>query len=156
MHANKREEIEVAYSGDIVAAVGLKVSGTGDTLCEEKQPLILESIVFPEPVIAVAIEPKTKSDQEKLSTSLSRLAHEDPTFQTKFNHETGQTIISGMGELHLEIITDRLIREFKVAANIGKPQVAYKETIANPRKCGREICPANGWTRTIWACKKFM
>ena len=132
MHANKREEIEVAYSGDIVAAVGLKVSGTGDTLCEEKQPLILESIVFPEPVIAVAIEPKTKSDQEKLSTSLSRLAHEDPTFQTKFNHETGQTIISGMGELHLEIITDRLIREFKVAANIGKPQVAYKETIANP------------------------
>ena len=129
MHANKREEIDVAYAGDIVAAVGLKHSVTGDTLCDEKQQIILESIVFPEPVIAVAIEPKTKSDQEKLVTSLSRLAHEDPTFQTKFDQETGQTIISGMGELHLEIITDRLIREFKVAANVGKPQVAYKETI---------------------------
>ncbi|GAK58999.1 elongation factor G [Candidatus Vecturithrix granuli] len=132
MHANKREEIDMVYSGDIVAGVGLKVSGTGDTLCDEKQQIILESIVFPEPVIAVAIEPKTKSDQEKLVVSLSRLAHEDPTFQTKFNQETGQTIISGMGELHLEIITDRLVREFKVAANIGRPQVAYKETIAQP------------------------
>lgn len=133
MHADKREEIDVAYSGDIVAGVGLKVSGTGDTLCgDEKHQIILESIVFPEPVIAVAIEPKTKSDQEKLVASLSRLAHEDPTFQTRFNQETGQTIISGMGELHLEIIIDRLIREFKVAANIGRPQVAYKETIAQP------------------------
>jgi elongation factor G len=130
MHANKREEIAAAYAGDIVAAVGLKHTGTGDTLCHEKAPIILESITFPEPVIAVAIEPKTKSDQEKLVTSLNRLAHEDPTFQTKFNQETGQTVIHGMGELHLEIITDRLVREFKVAANIGKPQVAYKETIA--------------------------
>jgi elongation factor G len=130
MHANKREEIQTAYAGDIVAAVGLKYTGTGDTLCHEKSPIILESITFPEPVIAVAIEPKTKSDQEKLVTSLNRLAHEDPTFQTKFNQETGQTIIHGMGELHLEIITDRLVREFKVAADIGKPQVAYKETIA--------------------------
>jgi elongation factor G len=133
MHADKREEIDVAYSGDIVAGVGLKVSGTGDTLCgDEKHQIILESIVFPEPVIAVAIEPKTKSDQEKLVASLSRLAHEDPTFQARLNQETGQTIISGMGELHLEIIIDRLIREFKVAANIGRPQVAYKETIAQP------------------------
>jgi len=130
MHANKREEIEVAYAGDIIAAVGLKNSVTGDTLCDEKDQIILESIEFPEPVIAVAIEPKTKSDQEKLVTSLSRLTHEDPTFQTKFDKETGQTIISGMGELHLEIIVDRLIREFKVAANVGRPQVAYKETIA--------------------------
>ncbi len=129
MHANKREEIKAAYAGDIVAAIGLKRTGTGDTLCIEKSPIILESITFPEPVIAVAIEPKTKSDQEKLVTSLNRLAHEDPTFQTKFNEETGQTIIHGMGELHLEIITDRLVREFKVSANIGKPQVAYKETI---------------------------
>lgn len=130
MHANKREEIEVAYAGDIVAAVGLKNASTGDSLCDEKHQIILESIDFPEPVIAVAIEPKTKSDQERLALSLTRLAHEDPTFQTRFDQETGQTIISGMGELHLEIITDRLIREFKVAANIGKPQVAYKETIA--------------------------
>ena len=130
MHANKREEIEVAYAGDIVAAVGLKNASTGDSLCDEKHQIILESIDFPEPVIAVAIEPKTKSDQERLALSLTRLAHEDPTFQTRFDQETGQTIISGMGELHLEIITDRLIREFKVAANIGKPEVAYKETIA--------------------------
>lgn len=129
MHANKREEIEGAGAGDIIAAVGLKYTGTGDTLCDIKQPIVLESIIFPEPVIAVAIEPKTKSDQERLATSLARLAHEDPTFQTKFNIETGQTIISGMGELHLEIIADRLVREFNVAANIGKPQVAYKETI---------------------------
>jgi elongation factor G len=129
MHANKREEIKVAYSGDIVAAVGLKYSSTGDTLCDEDRQIVLESIIFPEPVIAVAIEPKTKVDQEKLVTSLMRLSHEDPTFQMKVDQETGQTIILGMGELHLEIITDRLIREFNVAANIGKPQVAYKETI---------------------------
>lgn len=129
MHANKREEIKVAFAGDIVAAVGLRGSSTGDSLCDEKHPIVLESIDFPDPVIAVAIEPKTKSDQEKLGLSLTRLAHEDPTFQTKFDQETGQTIILGMGELHLEIIIDRLIREFHVAANIGKPQVAYKETI---------------------------
>ena len=132
MHANKREEIDVAYAGDIVAAVGLKNAGTGDSLCLEKDPIILESIVFPEPVIEVAIEPKTKSDQEKLALSLTRLAHEDPTFRTTFDKETGQTVIAGMGELHLEIITDRLTREFKVAANVGRPQVAYKETIRKP------------------------
>ncbi len=129
MHANKREEIKAAGAGDIVAAVGLKISSTGDTLCDDNHPIVLESIDFPEPVIAVAIEPKTKSDQERLALSLARLAHEDPTFQTKFNEETGQTIILGMGELHLDIITDRLVREFNVAANIGKPQVAYKETV---------------------------
>ncbi len=129
MHADKREEIKVAFAGDIVAAIGLRKSSTGDSLCDEKHPIVLESIDFPEPVIAVAIEPKTKSDQEKLGLSLTRLAHEDPTFRTKFDQETGQTIILGMGELHLEIITDRLIREFGVAANIGKPQVAYKETL---------------------------
>ena len=132
MHANKREEIDVAYAGDIVAAVGLKNAGTGDSLCLEKDPIVLESIVFPDPVIEVAIEPKTKSDQERLALSLTRLAHEDPTFRTTFDKETGQTVIAGMGELHLEIITDRLTREFKVAANVGRPQVAYKETIKKP------------------------
>ncbi len=129
MHANKREEVKVVYAGDIVAAIGLKNTATGDTLCDENKPIVLESMKFPEPVISVAIEPKTKADQEKLGTSLARLTHEDPTFKVKVDPETGQTLISGMGELHLEIITDRLLREFKVEANIGKPQVAYKETI---------------------------
>lgn len=129
MHANKREEVEEVYAGDIAAAVGLKATGTGDTLCAENKPIIMESIKFPEPVIFVAIEPKTKADQEKLSLALQRLAEEDPTFKIKVNVETGQTIISGMGELHLEIIVDRLLREFRVEANVGKPQVAYKETI---------------------------
>ncbi len=129
MHANKREEIDEVYSGDIAAAVGLKNTTTGDTLCDEKAPVILESIVFPEPVISVAIEPKTKADQEKLGMSLQKLAEEDPTFVVNTDQETGQTIIRGMGELHLEIIVDRLFREFKVEANVGKPQVAYKETI---------------------------
>jgi len=129
MHANKREEVSVVYAGDIVAAIGLKNTATGDTLCEENRPIILESMKFPEPVISVAIEPKTKGDQERLGASLGRLTHEDPTFKVKVDPDTGQTLISGMGELHLEIITDRLLREFKVEANIGKPQVAYKETI---------------------------
>lgn len=129
MHANKREEVKVVYAGDIVAAIGLKNTATGDTLCDENKPIVLESMKFPEPVISVAIEPKTKADQEKLGVSLGRLTHEDPTFKVKVDPETGQTLISGMGELHLEIITDRLLREFKVEANIGKPQVAYKETI---------------------------
>jgi len=129
MHADKREEIEEVYAGDIAAAVGLKGTTTGDTLCDEGKPVILESIKFPEPVIYVAIEPKTKADQEKLGVALGRLAEEDPTFRIKGDPETGQTIISGMGELHLEIIVDRLLREFKVEANVGKPQVAYKETI---------------------------
>ncbi len=129
MHANKREDIKEVRAGDIAAVVGLKHTLTGDTLCSEADPIILESIEFPEPVISVAIEPKTKADQEKLSNSLSKLALEDPSFKVSFNEETGQTIISGMGELHLEIIADRLKREFKVGANVGKPQVAYKETV---------------------------
>jgi elongation factor G len=129
MHANKREEIQEIYSGDICAAVGLKNTLTGHTLCDENKPVILEAMVFPEPVISVAIEPKTKADQEKLGLSLQKLMQEDPSFRVFTDQETGQTIISGMGELHLEIIVDRLMREFKVDANVGKPQVAYRETI---------------------------
>ncbi len=131
MHANKREEIEKVYSGDIAAAVGLKVTTTGDTLCDEKKEIILESMDFPEPVIEIAIEPKTKAGQEKMGIALAKLAEEDPTFKTYTNPDTGQTIIAGMGELHLEIIVDRLLREFKVEANVGKPQVSYKETITS-------------------------
>jgi len=134
MHANKREEIKEVYAGDIAAAVGLKYTTTGDTLCPEDSPVILESIEFPEPVIAIAIEPKTKADQDRLGTSLAKLASEDPSFRVKTDEETGQTIISGMGELHLEIIVDRLMREFKVEANVGKPQVAYRETISKKVK----------------------
>ena len=134
MHANKREEIKEVYAGDIAAAVGLKYTTTGDTLCFEDDAVILESIEFPEPVISIAIEPKTKADQEKLGISLSKLASEDPSFRVKTDEETGQTIISGMGELHLEIIVDRLFREFKVDANVGKPQVAYRETISKKVK----------------------
>ena len=129
MHANHREDIETVYSGDIAAVVGLKNSTTGDTLCDDKHPIILESMEFPEPVIRVAIEPKTKAGQEKMGIALMKLAEEDPTFKTYTDEETGQTIIAGMGELHLEIIVDRLLREFKVEANVGAPQVAYKETI---------------------------
>jgi len=129
MHANKREEIDKSYAGDIDAAVGLKVTTTGDTLCDPDHPIVLESMVFPEPVIEVAIEPKTKAGQDKMGIGLQKLAEEDPTFKTYTNPDTGQTIIAGMGELHLEIIVDRLLREFKVEANVGKPQVSYKETI---------------------------
>ncbi|HAS16340.1 MAG TPA: elongation factor G, partial [Nitrospiraceae bacterium] len=129
MHANKREEIKAVYAGEIAAAVGLKNTTTGDTLCDKDKPIILERIEFPEPVISIAIEPKTKADQEKMTLSLQKLAQEDPSFRLKTDEETGQTIISGMGELHLEIIVDRLMREFKVEANVGKPQVAYRETI---------------------------
>jgi elongation factor G len=134
MHANKREEIKEVYAGDIAAAVGLKYTTTGDTLCEEEKQVILESIEFPEPVISIAIEPKTKAEQEKLGFGLQKLASEDPSFRVKTDEETGQTIISGMGELHLEIIVDRLKREFKVEANVGKPQVAYRETITKKVK----------------------
>jgi len=134
MHANKREEIKEVYAGDIAAAVGLKYTTTGDTLCNEDHAVVLESIEFPEPVISIAIEPKTKSDQEKLGLSLQKLASEDPSFRVKTDEETGQTIISGMGELHLEIIVDRMMREFKVEANVGKPQVAYRETITKKVK----------------------
>ena len=129
MHANHRKDIDACYAGDIAAAVGVKKVTTGDTLCDEKHPIILESMEFPEPVIRVAIEPKTKAGQEKMGLALAKLAEEDPTFKTYTDEETGQTIIAGMGELHLEIIVDRLLREFKVEANVGKPQVAYKETI---------------------------
>ena len=129
MHANHREDIETCYAGDIAAAVGLKNTTTGDTLCDEKHPIILESMNFPEPVIRVAIEPKTKAGQEKMGIALSKLAEEDPTFKCYTDEETGQTIIAGMGELHLEIIVDRMLREFKVEANVGKPQVAYKERL---------------------------
>ena len=129
MHANKREELDIVYSGDIAAAVGLKDTTTGDTLCDENAPIILEKMEFPDTVIQIAVEPKTKADQEKMGTALSKLAEEDPTFKVTTNQETGQTLISGMGELHLEIIVDRMKREFKVEANVGKPQVAYRETI---------------------------
>ena len=129
MHANKREEIDAVYCGDIAAAVGLKETTTGDTLCDEANPIVLEKMEFPEPVISVAVEPKTKADQEKMGIALSKLAEEDPTFRVKSDEETGQTIISGMGELHLEIIVDRMKREFKVESTVGKPQVAYRETI---------------------------
>lgn len=129
MHANHREEIESVYAGEIAAAIGLKVTGTGDTLCDEKHEIILESMNFPEPVINVAVEPKTKGDQDKMGLALAKLAEEDPTFKTYTDEETGQTIIAGMGELHLDIIVDRMKREFKVEANVGAPQVAYRETI---------------------------
>ncbi|HEY3412698.1 MAG TPA: elongation factor G [Armatimonadota bacterium] len=134
MHANQREDVEEVYAGDIVAGVGMGDITTGETLCDEKAPILLESITFPEPVISIAIEPKTKSDQEKLGTALGRLSAEDPTFRMRTDIETGQTIISGMGELHLEIIQDRLFREYKVEANVGAPQVAYRETIKKPAK----------------------
>jgi elongation factor G len=129
MHANKREERNVAVAGQIVAVMGLKDTSTGDTLCDLNKPVVLESMTFPAPVINVAIEPKTKSDQEKLGTAIQRLAEEDPTFQVRTDEETGQTIISGMGELHLEVLVDRMRREFRVEANIGRPQVAYRETV---------------------------
>ncbi len=145
MHANKREEIKEVYSGDIAAAVGLKNTLTGDTLCDDKAPIILESIVFPDPVISIAIEPKSKDDQEKLSTSLNLLATEDPSFTVRTDEEMGQTIISGMGELHLEVIVDRLVREFHVDANIGKPQVAYRETISREAEAqGRYVRQTGG------------
>ncbi|MBS3907391.1 MAG: elongation factor G [Syntrophaceae bacterium] len=145
MHANKREEIREVFAGDIFAAVGLKYTTTGDTICTEKEPIILESIAFPEPVISVALEPKTKGDVEKLGVSLHKLTIEDPSFKVKTDEETGQTIISGMGELHLEIIVDRLLREFNVEANVGRPQVAYRETITKTVKSeGRFIRQSGG------------
>ena len=132
MHANKREEIKEVYAGDIAAAVGLKSVTTGDTLCDEKKPILLESMEFPEPVISLAIEPKTKADQEKLGQGMAKLMAEDPTFRVRTDEQTGQVVIAGMGELHLEIIVDRLKREFDVEASVGKPQVAYKETLTAP------------------------
>ncbi|MEE0772325.1 MAG: elongation factor G [Anaerovoracaceae bacterium] len=144
MHANKREDIDKVYSGDIAAAVGLKVTTTGDTLCDEKREIILESMEFPDPVIEIAIEPKTKAGQEKMGMALVKLAEEDPTFKTYTNEDTGQTIIAGMGELHLEIIVDRLLREFKVEANVGKPQVSYKETITGTADVDHKYAKQSG------------
>ena len=144
MHANHRQDIETVYAGDIAAGVGFKNVTTGDTLCDEAHPIILESMIFPEPVIRVAIEPKTKVGQEKMGVGLSKLAEEDPTFKTYTDEETGQTIIAGMGELHLEIIVDRLLREFKVEANVGKPQVSYKETIRKPVKIEHKYARQSG------------
>jgi elongation factor G len=144
MHANKREEIQEILAGDIAAAVGLKTISTGDTICDEKEPIVLESIDFPTPVIQLAVEPKTKADQEKLGTAIQKLAQEDPTFKVATDPETGQTILSGMGELHLEIIVDRMMREFGVAANVGKPQVAYRETIRGKADADKKFAKQTG------------
>ena len=144
MHANKREDIKSAGAGDIVALVGMKLASTGDTICDEKRPVVLESLDIPEPVIEVAIEPKTKTDRDALSAALNKLAKEDPSFRVKGNEETGQTIIAGMGELHLDIIVDRLVREFNVNANVGKPQVAYRETITKPSKSDLKYAKQSG------------
>jgi len=144
MHANHRKELDVVYSGDIAAAVGLKDTTTGDTLCDEKNPIVLESMEFPDPVISVAVEPETKADQEKMGIALQKLAEEDPTFRVKTDHETGQTIISGMGELHLDIIVDRMLREFKVKCAVGKPQVAYRETIKKTVKAEGKFIRQSG------------
>ena len=153
MHANKREDLEKVYSGDIAAAVGFKVTTTGDTICDEKHPVILESMEFPEPVIDVAIEPKTKAGQDKMGEALAKLAEEDPTFRVSTNEETGQTIIAGMGELHLEIIVDRLLREFKVEANVGAPQVAYKEGITKPVDIDSKYAKQSGGRGQYGHCK---
>ena len=145
MHANSRKEIEQVYAGDIAAAVGLKATTTGDTLCDEENPIVLESMEFPEPVIELSLEPKTKADQDKMGLALAKLAEEDPTFKTYTNQETGQTIIAGVGELHLDIIVDRLRREFKVEAKVGAPQVAYRETIRQEAECeGKYIRQSGG------------
>ncbi|WP_425449472.1 elongation factor G [Dethiothermospora halolimnae] len=156
MHANTREEINEVYAGDIAAAVGFKDTSTGDTLCDLDNPIILESMEFPEPVISVAIEPKTKAGQEKMSVALAKLAEEDPTFRTYTDEETGQTIISGMGELHLEIIVDRLLREFKVEANVGNPQVAYKETITAKADVDSKYAKQSGGRGQYGHCKIIM
>ena len=153
MHANKRQELDKVYSGDIAAAVGFKLTGTGDTICDEQHPVILESMEFPEPVIELAIEPKTKAGQGKLGEALVKLAEEDPTFRAHTNQETGQTIIAGMGELHLEIIVDRLLREFKVEANVGAPQVAYKETITKPVDVDSKYAKQSGGRGQYGHCK---
>ena len=149
MHANKREEISEILAGDICAAVGLKNVGTGDTICDEDHPIALESITFAVPVISVAVEPKTKADQEKMGMALGRLAQEDPTFKVHTDPDSGQTIISGMGELHLEIIVDRMMREYKVEANVGKPQVAYRETIRRHAEAEGKYIRQTGGTRAV-------
>ena len=144
MHANKREEISEVFAGDIAAGIGFKKVSTGDTLCDPEHPLALETMVFPEPVMDVAIEPKSKADEEKLANALQRLSEEDPTFRVRTDEETGQTVISGMGELHLEILVDRMKREFSVDANVGKPQVAYRETISVPAEARHRFVRQTG------------
>src|SRR5205823_8884859 len=145
LHADKREDVTEVGAGEIAAAIGLKQTFTGDTLCDPDKPVILEAIKFPEPVIQIAVEPKTKADEEKMSLALARLAEEDPTFRVHTDEESGQTIIAGMGELHLEVIVDRMFREFKVAANVGRPQVAYREAITKPVKSqGRWVRQTGG------------
>ena len=153
MHANNRKELDIVYSGDIAAAVGLKDTTTGDTLCDENHPIILESMEFPDPVISVAVEPKTKNDQEKMGVALQKLAEEDPTFRVRTDEETGQTIISGMGELHLEIIVDRMLREFKVDCAVGNPQVAYRETIRSEVECEGKFVRQSGGHGQYGHCK---
>ena len=153
MHANKRAELDKVYSGDIAAAVGFKFTTTGDTICDEQHPVILESMEFPEPVIELAIEPKTKAGQGKMGEALAKLAEEDPTFRAHTNQETGQTIIAGMGELHLEIIVDRLLREFKVEANVGAPQVAYKETFTKAVDVDSKYAKQSGGRGQYGHCK---
>ena len=149
MHANERTDKDEFYTGDIAACIGLKYTTTGDTLCAEGNELLLEKMEFPEPVIDMAIEPKSKADREKLANALSALSEEDPTFRVSSNEETGQTIISGMGELHLDILRDRMIREFKVEANVGKPQVSYKETITLPSSIETKYVKQIGRPRAI-------
>jgi elongation factor G len=153
MHANKRTELDEVYAGDIAAAVGFKFTTTGDTICDDQHPVILESMEFPDPVIELAIEPKTKAGQDKLGQSLAKLAEEDPTFKAHTNEETGQTIIAGMGELHLEIIVDRLLREFNVEANVGAPQVAYKEAITKPVDIEAKYIKQSGGRGQYGHCK---
>ena len=153
MHANKRTELDKVYAGDIAAAVGFKITSTGDTICDEQHPVILESMEFPEPVIELAIEPKTKAGQGKMGEALAKLAEEDPTFRAHTDQETGQTIIAGMGELHLEIIVDRLLREFKVEANVGAPQVAYKESFTKPVDVDSKYAKQSGGRGQYGHCK---
>ena len=153
MHANKRMELDKVYSGDIAAAVGFKSTTTGDTICDEQHPVILESMEFPEPVIELAIEPKTKAGQGKMGEALAKLAEEDPTFRVRTDEETGQTIISGMGELHLDIIVDRLLREFNVEANVGAPQVAYKEAFTKPVDIDSKYAKQSGGRGQYGHCK---
>ena len=155
IQADKREDIDTCYSGDIAAIVGIKNITTGDTLCDEDHPILLEPPSFPDPVISMAIEPKTKLDQEKMAIALQRLAEEDPTFRVFTNEETGQTIIAGMGELHLEIIRDRMFREFKVDANAGKPQIAYRETITSQRRWRRQVDQAVRRSRSVRSRRKW-
>ena len=156
MYADRREDLDEILAGDIGAVLGLKDFFTGDTLCDASNQIVLENISFPEPVISVAIEPRTTADQDKMAEALHKLSEEDPTFRVRVDEETGQTIISGMGELHLEILIDRMLREFRVQARVGKPQVAYRETITRPvEKAEYRYVKTNGRSRSVWTCYSF-